>query len=67
MKGRNLRGKGQNPKTTDFPPVVPINIIRSPSNLYGFPKFTVMKVRNLCNDLHLLNAYMMIGLHSMLC
>lgn len=65
QRGEKLGGEGGNPITTNFPAVIPINIIRRPLNFNGFSKLTVMKMRDLCNDLSLLNTYMMLGLRYM--
>lgn len=66
-KEKKPRGKGRKPTTINFPTIIPIKITRTLLNFYGFPKFTVMKMRNLRNELSLLNAYMMFCFLWMLC
>jgi len=65
--GWGLWGESRDPIAANLPTVITVEIDRLCFNLYGLPKFTVMKMSNLRNNLGLLNIYMMLSLLYMLC
>lgn len=67
-KGRTRLGsKGWDPKTTNLPFVLSIEIAQPFFNLKGFPKVLVMELRNSSNNIGLLDTNMMYGFLHMLC
>lgn len=67
-KGRTRLGSERwDPATTNLPAVLSIKIARPFFNFKGFPKFSVMELRNSSNNTGLLNTDVMFGFLLMLC
>jgi len=62
-----LGRKGRDPTATNLLAVIFIEIVRPSFNLNSFPKFMMMELSNVGNNLGLLYTNLMFGLFRMLC